>query len=146
MATEKKNCHYRKHTSPLPSSTSNLLLSFLSIYINLTPPPPSLAACTGHPFILSHSLPFPIIKTVFFPLRNKKRLTSASAGDSVFVVAFSTFRKATLGNGFCRPSVCRNHMGSSFSVLDPSLQIQVIDVVTGFVVLAVDCILSWLVR
>lgn len=37
-------------------------------------------------------------------------------------------------------------MGSSFSVLDPSLQIQVIDVVTGFVVLAVDCILSWLVR
>ena len=75
-----------------------------------------------------------------------KRLTTAGAGDSVFVVALNTFGEATLGNGFCGSGVCRNYMSSTFGVLDPSALVQVVDVVTGFVILAVDCISSWLVR
>jgi len=75
-----------------------------------------------------------------------KGLTSASAGNNVFLVALNTSGKATLGNCFCGYGVGRNYMSTSFGVLDPSAQIQVIDVVTGLVVLAVDCVSGWLVR
>ena len=64
----------------------------------------------------------------------------------MLVVALNTFGEAPLGNGFCGSGVCRNYMSSSFGVLDPSTLVQVVDVVTSFVVLAVDCISSWLVR
>ena len=63
----------------------------------------------------------------------------------MLVVALDTSGEATLGNGFCGSGVCRNYMSSSFGVLDPSALVQVVDVVTSFVVLAVDCISSWLV-